>query len=99
MRQLTQYGILEEKYIKLWVLEQSFDRSSDYMLFLSKVRTQANREEETFDGSNYKHSGEPGQISKGVKGFNGIQKTFKAYSKEHGSKVVVSIQDWIYWRY
>ena len=80
------------KIYQTWVLEQSFDRSSDYMLFLSKVRTQANREEETFDGSNYKHSGEPGQISKGVKGFNGIQKTFKAYSKEHGSKVVVSFK-------
>ena len=80
------------KIYQTWVLEQSFDRTSDYMLFLSKVRTQANREEETFDGSNYVHTGEGGQIAKGVKGFNGIQKTFKAYSKEHGSKVVVSFK-------
>ena len=80
------------KIYQTWVLEQSFDRTSDYMLFLSKVRTQANREEETFDGSKYVHTGEPGNIAKGVKGFNGIQKTFKAYLKEHGSKVVVSFK-------
>ena len=80
------------KIYQTWVLEQSFDRTSDYMLFLSKVRTKADTEEETFDGSKYKHTDEPGQISKGVKGFNGIQKTFKAYSKEHGSKVVVSFK-------
>ena len=80
------------KIYQTWVLEQSFDRTSDYMLFLSKVRTQANREEETFDGSKYVHTGEPGNIARGVKGFNGIQKTFKAYSKEHGSKVVVSFK-------
>ena len=80
------------KTYQTWVLEQSFDRTSDYMLFLSKVRTQADSEEETFDGSKYVHTGEGGQIAKGVKGFNGIQKTFKAYSKEHGSKVVVSFK-------
>ena len=38
------------------------------MLFLSKVRTQADSEEETFDGSKYVHTGEGGQIAKGVKG-------------------------------
>ena len=75
-----------------WVLEQSFDRTSDYMLFLSKVRTQENQQEETFDGSNYKSSGESPKIAKGVKGFNGIQKTFKAYSNEHGSKLTVSFK-------
>ena len=80
------------KTYQTWVLEQSFDRTSDYMLFLSKVRTQADSKEETFDGSNYVHTGEGRQIAKGVKGFNGIQKTFKAYSKEHGSKVVVSFK-------
>ncbi len=80
------------KRYQTWVLEQSFDRTSDYMLFLSKVRTQADSKEETFDGSKYVHTGEGGQIAKGVKGFNGIQKTFKAYSKEHGSKVVVSFK-------
>ena len=80
------------KIYQTWVLEQSFDRTSDYMLFLSKVRTKADTEEETFDGSKYVHTGEPGNIARGVKGFNGIQKTFKAYSKEHGSKVVVSFK-------
>ena len=81
-----------KKIYQTWVLEQSFDRTSDYMLFLSKVRTKADTEEETFDGSKYVHTGEPGNIARGVKGFNGIQKTFKAYSKEHGSKVVVSFK-------
>ena len=80
------------KRYETWVLEQSFDRTSDYMLFLSKVRTKADAEEQTFDGTTYQSSNEGPKIAKGVKGFNGIQKTFKAYSKEHGSKVVVSFK-------
>ena len=80
------------KRYETWVLEQSFDRTSDYMLFLSKVRTKADAEEQTFDGTTYQPSNEGPKIAKGVKGFNGIQKTFKAYSKEHGSKVVVSFK-------
>ena len=80
------------KRYETWVLEQSFDRTSDYMLFLSKVRTKADAEEQTFDGTTYQPSNEGLKIAKGVKGFNGIQKTFKAYSKEHGSKVVVSFK-------
>ena len=75
-----------------WVLEQSFNRDSDYMLFLSKVRTKANSNEEAFDNSEYKPTGEGLTIARGVKGFDGIQKTFKAYSKEHGSKVIVSFK-------
>ena len=80
------------KTYQTWVLEQSFNRDSDYMLFLSKVRTQASRDEEAFDNSTYISSGEGMTIAKGVKGFDGIQKTFKAYSKEHGSKVIVSFK-------
>ena len=75
-----------------WVLEQSFNRDSDYMLFLSKVRTNASSNEEAFDNSKYKSTGEGLTIARGVKGFDGIQKTFKAYSKEHGSKVIVSFK-------
>ncbi len=75
-----------------WLLEQSFNRDSDYMLFLSKVRTKANSNEEAFDKSEYKPTGEGLTIARGVKGFDGIQKTFKAYSKEHGSKVIVSFK-------
>ena len=82
----------QSKTYQTWVLEQSFNRDSDYMLFLSKVRTKANSTEEAFDNSEYKPTDEGPKIAKGVKGFNGIQKTFKAYSKEHGSKVIVSFK-------
>ena len=82
----------QSKTYQTWVLEQSFNRDSDYMLFLSKVRTKANSTEEAFDNSEYKSTDEGKKIAKGVKGFNGIQKTFKAYSKEHGSKVIVSFK-------
>ena len=75
-----------------WVLEQSFNRDSDYMLFLSKVRTKASSTEEAYDNSTYISTGLGNKIAKGVKGFDGIQKTFKAYSKEHGSKVIVSFR-------
>ena len=75
-----------------WVLEQSFNRDSDYMLFLSKVRTKASSKEEAYDNSTYVSTGLGDKIAKGVKGFDGIQKTFKAYSKEHGSKVIVSFR-------
>ncbi|ORO95073.1 matrix-binding protein [Streptococcus mitis] len=75
-----------------WVLEQSFNRDSDYMLFLSKVRTKASSKEEAYDNSTYVSTGLGDKIAKGVKGFDGIQKTFKAYSKEHGSKVIVKFK-------
>ena len=75
-----------------WVLEQSFNRDSDYMLFLSKVRTKASSTEEAYDDSTYVSTGLGNKIAKGVKGFDGIQKTFKTYSKEHGSKVIVSFK-------
>ena len=75
-----------------WVLEQSFNRDSDYMLFLSKVRTKASSTEEAYDNSTYVSTGLGNKIAKGVKGFDGIQKTFKAYSREHGSKVIVSFK-------
>ena len=75
-----------------WVLEQSFNRDSDYMLFLSKVRTKASSTEEAYDNSTYVSTGLGNKIAKGVKGFDGIQKTFKVYSKEHGSKVIVSFK-------
>ena len=75
-----------------WVLEQSFNRDSDYMLFLSKVRTKASSAEEAYDNSTYVSTGLGNKIAKGVKGFDGIQKTFKVYSKEHGSKVIVSFK-------
>ena len=40
------------------VEENSFDRSHEYALFLSKVRTNATKSEETFDGQPFKDIGE-----------------------------------------
>ena len=79
-----------------WIEEQSFDKSSKYMLFLSKVRTKANSTDEAFDGSKYVPSGEGGArgawAAKGTKGFDGIEKTFKSYTPETGSKVKIKFK-------
>ncbi|WP_447384936.1 DUF1542 domain-containing protein, partial [Streptococcus pseudopneumoniae] len=80
------------------VEENSFDRSHEYALFLSKVRTYATRNEETFDKEPFKDidtnggRGEARQISKGLKGFNGIEKTYKAYSSSTGTGVNISFK-------
>ena len=80
----------------VWTIEQSFDRTNDYMLFLSKVRTKANSTEESFDNRPYIASGEGGprgaSVARGTKGFRGIEKVFKAYSSKEGSKVQVSFK-------
>ncbi|WP_173212861.1 YSIRK-type signal peptide-containing protein, partial [Streptococcus sp. 4886] len=80
----------------VWTIEQSFDRTNDYMLFLSKVRTKANSDEESVDNTPYKPSGEGGprgsKVAKGTKGFRGIEKVFKAYSSKDGSKVQVAFK-------
>ena len=79
-----------------WIEEQSFDKSSKYMLFLSKVRTKANRTDESYDGSQYKESGEGGPrgawIAKGTKGFDGIEKTFRAYNPKEGTTVKIKFK-------
>ncbi|MBF9641898.1 DUF1542 domain-containing protein, partial [Streptococcus pseudopneumoniae] len=75
-----------------WVKESVFDRSNNYALFLSKVRTQKNQNEQTFDGTNYKTDGESNGISKGLKGFNGIEKTFKVYGQQVGSNVTIEFK-------
>ena len=74
------------------VEENSFDRSHEYALFLSKVRTNATKSEETFDGQPFKDIGEGRQIAKGLKGFNGIEKTYKAYSSSTGTGVNISFK-------
>ncbi|MBF9660106.1 DUF1542 domain-containing protein [Streptococcus pseudopneumoniae] len=75
-----------------WVKESVFDRSNNYALFLSKVRTQKNQNERTFDGTNYKTDSESNGISKGLKGFNGIEKTFKVYGQQVGSNVTIEFK-------
>ena len=79
-----------------WIEEQSFDRNSKYMLFLSKVRTKANQNEEAFDGKPYLSSGEGGPngavVARGTKWFDGIEKTFKSYTPDTGSKVKIKFK-------
>ena len=74
---------------KAYVGEQSFDRTSKYMLFLSEVRTQATKTKEAYDNSAWSDSdGTFGKhTSKAVKGYNGIEKTFKVYSSDKNTKV------------
>ncbi|MBF9646099.1 DUF1542 domain-containing protein, partial [Streptococcus pseudopneumoniae] len=85
------------KYV-VHVEENAFDRSNAYALFLSKVRTYATKNEETFDGQPFKDvdtnggNGEPTKISRGIKGFNGIEKTYKAYSSSTGTGVNISFK-------
>ena len=73
-----------------YLREQALDRTSDYMLYLSEVRTKASENETTFDGKPYRRSGLGGIDAPGIKGYNGIEKTFKAYSPTSGSKVQIS---------
>ena len=77
---------------KTYLREQAIDRSADYMLYLSEVRTQASENEPTFNGKDYQLSGLGPQLSYGLKGYNGIQKTFKAYSPDSGSKVKITFK-------
>ena len=72
-----------------YVGEQSFDRTSKYMLFLSEVRTQATKTKESYDGKAWlDNDGTYGEhTSKAVKGYNGIEKTFKVYSSDKQTKV------------
>ena len=75
-----------------YVKEQAFDRSKDYMLFLGKVRTRASQSEQTFNGRDYQSTGLGASDSFAIKKFSGIEKTFKAYSPETGSKVKVAFK-------
>ena len=78
---------------KLFVHESSFDRSSKYVLLLSKVRTGANSDEQAVNGKSYNRQGEsPASFAAGVIGFNGIEKTFKAHSPNTGSNAIVSFK-------
>ncbi|ETD97920.1 YSIRK-type signal peptide-containing protein, partial [Streptococcus pseudopneumoniae] len=73
-----------------WLNESSFDRSNNYALFLGLVRTKATETEEVDDGSEYTQSGDYNNKGKGLKKFQGIEKTFKNYSSSTGSDVTVS---------
>ena len=78
---------------RVWVREQSFDRSSEYILLLSKLVTKQNRTETVYDDLPYKDNNESGaQTARAAKWFDGIEKTFKAYAKDEGTKVKVSFR-------
>ena len=78
---------------QIWLREQSFDRTSKYMLFLTKVRSYKNSTEIAYDNSNYVRVGEGGaSTAKAVKGFQGIEKTFRAYSSNDGSRIKIAFK-------
>ena len=78
---------------KVWVREQSFDRNSEYILLLSKLVTKQNRTEPVYDNKPYLENNEPGaQTARSAKWFDGIEKTFKAYATNEGTKVTVSFK-------
>ena len=76
----------------VWLREQAFDRDTEYTLLLSKSRTRANRNEEVFDGSNYRPTGEGSGITKNVAKYKGIEKIFTAYSTAEGSDIIVKFK-------
>lgn len=76
----------------VWLQEQALYRESEYIMLLSGTRTLANKDQKAFDGSDYKYSHEGPQIAKALAGYDGIEKTFKAYSPEHGSRVKISFR-------
>ena len=66
----------------VWLREQAFDRTSDYMLFLAKPRNRHTKDSRVLDKSDYAYKGEGKGVSKNIVGFNGIEKTFKTYFKD-----------------
>ncbi|MEL0445296.1 YSIRK-type signal peptide-containing protein [Streptococcus pneumoniae] len=78
---------------QVWVREQSFDRRSEYILLLSKLVTKQNRDEPVYDDKPYLENNEPGaQTARAAKWFDGIEKTFKAYASNEGTKVTVNFK-------
>jgi len=78
---------------KIYLREQAFDRSSDYILLLAKAITRANYKTETaYNGAVYRHTGEGGSIGRNSSLFKGIEKTFKAYSKDSATDIQVSFK-------
>ena len=78
-----------------WIGEQSVDRNSKYMLFLSEVRTQATRDKESYEGQPYKGKQDDVKgdiVAIGVKGYKGVEKTFKVYDTKTPGKVTVDFK-------
>ncbi|WP_173293572.1 YSIRK-type signal peptide-containing protein, partial [Streptococcus sp. k-402] len=76
----------------VWLQEQALDRRTEYTLLLSKSITRKNRNEAAWDSSVYRPTGVASGVTKNVAGYNGIEKTFTAYSTLDGSDVVVKFK-------
>lgn len=77
---------------RTWTSESVLDRGNEHVLLLSEVRTQATRTQEVFDKTEYKDNYEGKTIARGLTGYNGIEKTFKAFSPTVGSTTKVSFK-------
>uniref|UniRef100_UPI0015626A55 YSIRK-type signal peptide-containing protein n=1 Tax=Streptococcus sp. 1969 TaxID=2582688 RepID=UPI0015626A55 len=80
---------------KAWIGEQSVDRNSKYMLFLSEVRTQATRNKESYESLPYQDRQRDKRgavVAIGVKGYKGVEKTFKVYDTKTPGKVTVDFK-------
>lgn len=78
--------------LETWLNESTFDRKGQYMLFLGKVRTEINKDKPVTAGTQYNIYEDHTNFGKGLVGYNGIEKTFKAYSPETGSKVNIEFK-------
>ena len=77
---------------RTWTSESVLDRGNEHVLLLSEVRTEATRTQEVFDKTEYKENFEAKKIARGLTGYNGIEKTFKAFSPTVGSTTKVSFK-------
>ena len=78
-----------------WIEEQSFNRDRKYMLFLSEVRTQATQNKESYESQPYHSSQNDAKgkiVAIGVKGYKGIEKSFKVYNSQEETKVNVQFK-------
>lgn len=85
-------GNRENTKLVTWLNESTFDRKGQYMLFLGKVRTEINKDKPVTAGTQYNIYEDHTNFGKGLVGYNGIEKTFKAYSPETGSKVNIEFK-------
>ena len=94
----TKYGTFPLSMINtliddiVYLQEQALDRRSEYMLLLTETRTRKTSQLPSFNNKPYRYSDEAGDFAGALKGYDGIEKTFKAYSKENGSFAKVSFK-------
>ncbi|MBF9664141.1 DUF1542 domain-containing protein, partial [Streptococcus pseudopneumoniae] len=86
--------VISNNKFRTYLDESSFDRSQDYALFLGEVRTEKTKNEPVFDNTRYQKydNGNRGNKGKGIVGYNGIEKTFKAYSSSTGTGVTIAFR-------